>query len=198
MWIPTEGACYPAHEHMAVGSAIYVLQVLVGCEQQFARLAGQRLRTNGIDDAAIHWPRRALQIRRSGRTTETVTPIFPGYLFLEVRARLSAVLDAVLRIPGLMRVLPETSRATPLDSYDLELIRHLLGFGAVIERSRVSLASGCRIVVHDGPLKGMEGRIVKVDARKKRAKVRLDLYGDAFLVDFGIDVLGSDRQRSVA
>ena len=160
---------------MVAQSAIYVLQVLAGSEQQFLRLAGRQLKRDGIADTAIHWPRRALKIRRAGR-----------------------VVDAVARIPGLIRVLPQTAHAKPLDNYDLALIRHLIGCGAVIKRSRVSLAPGARIVVHAGPLKSMEGRIVKVDVRKKRVKVRLDLYGDAFLVDFGIDVLQSNDQRSVA
>ena len=183
---------------MVATSSIYVLQVLVGSERQFMQLAERQLQCDGSATAAIHWPRRALQIRRTGRVVDTVAPIFPGYLFLETQVHLSAIFDAVARIPGLIRVLPKTAHARPLDNYDLALIRHLLGCGAVIQRSRVSLSPGAHIVVHAGPLKGMEGRIVKVDARKKRVKVRLDLYGDAFLVDFGIDVLQSNRQRSVA
>ena len=183
---------------MVAQSVIYVLQVLAGAEQQFMRLAGRQLQRDEIADTAIHWPRRALKIRRAGRVVDTVQPIFPGYLFLETRLHLPAVFDAIARIPGLIRVLPKTAHAKPLDNYDLALIRHLIGCGAVIQRSQVSLAPGAAIVVHDGPLKGMEGRIAKVDARKKRVKVRLDLYGDAFLVDFGIDVLQSNDQRSVA
>ncbi|MFW5689149.1 MAG: KOW motif-containing protein, partial [Spirochaetota bacterium] len=45
------------------------------------------------------------------------------------------------------------------------------------------------IEVKEGPLAGLEGRIVKVDRRKQRAKVRLDLYQESFLVDFGFELL---------
>jgi transcription termination/antitermination protein NusG len=44
--------------------------------------------------------------------------------------------------------------------------------------------------VINGPLKGLEGKIVKVDKRKGRAKVKLDLYDESFLVDLSFELLG--------
>jgi transcriptional antiterminator NusG len=35
----------------------------------------------------------------------------------------------------------------------------------------------------------MEGRVVKVDRRKGRARIRLELYEDSFMIDFGFDAL---------
>ena len=46
-----------------------------------------------------------------------------------------------------------------------------------------------RIRVVSGPLQGLEGRIVKVDRRKGRARVRLDIYADAFEIDLGFEIL---------
>jgi len=40
-------------------------------------------------------------------------------------------------------------------------------------------------------LKDLEGRIVRVDRRKGRARVRLELYADSFEVDFGFEALDS-------
>ncbi len=40
-----------------------------------------------------------------------------------------------------------------------------------------------------GPLKELEGKIVKVDRRKGRAKVKLDMFEHAFLIDFGFEAL---------
>ena len=66
---------------------------------------------------------------------------------------------------------------------------HFVRFGEVIGKSTVTFDENSRIQVKDGPLAGLEGRIVKVDRRKQRAKVRLDLYKDSFLVDFGFELL---------
>ena len=38
-------------------------------------------------------------------------------------------------------------------------------------------------------MKGLEGRIIKVDRRKKRAKIKLSLYEESFRVDFGFEIL---------
>ncbi|MCL2557796.1 MAG: antitermination protein NusG, partial [Treponema sp.] len=39
------------------------------------------------------------------------------------------------------------------------------------------------------PLKGLEGRIIKVDKRKKRAKIRLDLYDESFAIDLAFEII---------
>ena len=52
-----------------------------------------------------------------------------------------------------------------------------------------------RIRVISGPLKGLEGQIVKVDRRKGRARVKLELYEDSFMIDFGFDSLEKAEHR---
>ena len=44
-------------------------------------------------------------------------------------------------------------------------------------------------MVVEGPMMGLEGLIVKVDKRRKRAKVMLSLDNKAYPVDFGFETL---------
>ena len=46
-----------------------------------------------------------------------------------------------------------------------------------------------RIRVVDGPLMRLEGRIVKVDRRKGRARVALTFHGRTMLADLGFEVM---------
>jgi len=69
-------------------------------------------------------------------------------------------------------------------------LKHFLS-GNVVGLSQVSFDENQRIVIKSGPLKGMEGKITKVDKRKKRVKVQLDMYKESFLVDFGYEVVGN-------
>jgi transcriptional antiterminator NusG len=62
-------------------------------------------------------------------------------------------------------------------------------FGQVIDKSVVYFDTGKRIRVVSGPLKELEGKIVKVDRRKGRAKVKLDMFENEFLIDFGFEAL---------
>jgi len=48
-------------------------------------------------------------------------------------------------------------------------------------------------MIVDGPLMGLEGRIIKVDKRKKRAKVKLNLYDDSFAIDLAFEVMVPDK-----
>jgi transcriptional antiterminator NusG len=74
---------------------------------------------------------------------------------------------------------------------DLEVALHFIkNVGPVAGKSRVYFNEKSRIVVIDGPLMGLEGRIVKVDKRKGRAKIKLDLYNDSFTIDLGFEVIG--------
>jgi transcription termination/antitermination protein NusG len=138
----------------------------------------------------VIFPRRTLTIRRLGKTRTVEAPLFPGYVFLFGESLDSETYWRFRRIPGFHRFLKDNRDIRPIEGSDRELLLHFLNFGEIIKVSRVRFDENSRIVVVDGPMKGLEGRIVKVDRRKNRAKIRLDLYNDSFLVDLGIDILG--------
>ena len=115
--------------------------------------------------------------------------MFPGYLF--VRApRIDEDLFAALRsVPGFLRFLPSNDRIPPLSPGDQGLLSHFLSFGEILDKSLVSFDENRRIRSFPGPLKGLEGRIIRVDRRKGRARVRLEMYEDSFEIDFGFEAL---------
>ena len=164
----------------------YVIQVMTGDEERVRRLAGPVLQEN---EAEILWPRRSLNIRRRGKIVHSVAPVFPGYVILETPELTPDLLLAVRRTPGVIRFLRNNDDIRRVEGQELAMIRHLLGFGEIAAQSRVRFDENSRIVVVDGPLSGLEGRIVKVDKRKGRAKVKLDLYDESFLIDFGFTVI---------
>ncbi|HOC30090.1 MAG TPA: antiterminator LoaP [Treponemataceae bacterium] len=169
----------------------YALQVKTNAEEQYIIRATISFRTQQIEETNLLFPRRKLTIRKDGATKNEIQPVFPGYIFLESES-LSNDLYWVLRTtPGFYRFLPENKEPKPLVGRDLATLKHFLSFGAVAEKSRVRFDENDRIVVADGPLKGLEGRIVKVDKRKGRAKVQLDMYDDSFLIDLAFEVMGS-------
>jgi len=94
--------------------------------------------------------------------------------------------------------LPDNHNPLPLADTDLSLLHHFLSFGEITEPSKVYFNKEARICVVEGALKGLEGKIIKVDRRKQRAKVLLDMYTDSFPIDLAFDVIepasaGSNR-----
>lgn len=136
----------------------------------------------------LRFLRRRLSIRRGGRTGNELAPIFPSYIFLESEETLSiSVRWSLRRTDGFYRFLKSNRDVRPLEGRDLELVLHFLRLGSVAEKSRVVFDESDRISVLEGPLKGLEGNIVKVDKRKGRAKIKLDLYEDSFTIDLAFE-----------
>lgn len=75
----------------------------------------------------------------------------------------------------------------PLGDKDLSIIKHFMGLGPKIGSSRVRFDENDRIVVIEGPLKGMEGNIIKVDRRKQRAKIQLNFHGSTYTLDLSFE-----------
>ena len=141
------------------------------------------------EDVKFFWLRRSLRIRRRGIWVETLAPIFPGYLFIETMEISPELYIKLKPIPGFLRFLQSNENIEPLSEGDEKLLLHFLSFGQVIEKSVVYFDEGKRIRVKSGPLKELEGKIVKVDRRKGRAKVKLDMFENSFLIDFGFEAL---------
>ena len=164
----------------------FVIQVKTRGEEKYLTLAEQALESLNIK---LIWPRRRLRIRRRGHWRETLSPIFPGYLFLEVEAIDPELYWTLKKSPGFYRFLKSNHDIQPLPEPDARILASLIGFGEVVNRSLATFDEGGRIKIIEGPLTGMEGLIVRVDKRKGRVKVKLDLYDESFLVDFGFSAV---------
>jgi transcriptional antiterminator NusG len=142
----------------------------------------------------LHFPQRALDIRRAGKIIHSKAAIFPGYIFAEIEDT-----DSIFRYhrdfrrtDGFFRFLRSNQDISPLQGKDLELVLHFIrNVGPLAGKSRVVFDENSRIIVIEGPLSGLEGKIIKVDKRKGRAKIKLDLYDDSFSIDLAFEVLGA-------
>jgi transcriptional antiterminator NusG len=164
----------------------FVIQVRTGEEGRYLKQAEKRL---PLPEQRLWWPRRALRVRRRGRWIDEVASIFPGYVFLQSDRLSPELYWALKQIEGFGRFLKDNQHIEPLNARDQAVLQHFLAFGQVVERSRVVFDLHKKIKVLAGPLEGLEGRIIKVDRRKGRARVRLELYENSFLIDFGFDAL---------
>lgn len=165
----------------------FAVQVWTGYEEDFAR----RLAANPLFGDDLLVPKRTLSIRRAGKIRREERPIFSGYVFL---ANPGGAIEtqrrwALRSSSHFIRILPSTANPTPIGERDRQLIAHFMSFGKAADTSKVTFGPDARIVVLEGPLKGLEGMIVKVDKRKRRAKVRLDLCRDSFLIDLAFEVI---------
>jgi transcriptional antiterminator NusG len=173
----------------------YALQVKTRSEEKYIKL----LKALHPDiQFPLYFPRRKIDIRRKGRITSSTAAIFPGYIFVETGEE-----DDILRYQwffrrtdGFYRFLKSNQNITPLADRDLEAVLHFIkNAGPVAGISKVYFNENSRIVVTEGPLMGLEGKIIKVDKRKGRAKIKLDIYDDSFSVDLAFEVIDPLARR---
>ncbi len=164
----------------------YVIAVKTGVEGRYIRSAEGFLAPG---DGRFVWPRRALNIRKGGVWSETVAPLYPGYVFWETRELSDSAIMALRKGLGFLKFLPDNYGIAPLNRREHGLFAELIDGGEIIRKSSVVFDENNRIRVIDGPLRRFEGRIVKVDRRKGRAKVALTFHGRTMLADLGFEVL---------
>jgi transcriptional antiterminator NusG len=166
----------------------YAIQVRTRGEEKYIKL----FRALHADfPAEIHFPKRQIDERRRGAMIQRTVGIFPGYIFVECREEdfFQARWD-FRRTEGFFRFLKSNQNIRELQGRDLEVVMHFIKkVGPVAGKSRVYFNENARVVVVDGPLLGLEGKIIKVDKRKGRAKIKLDLYEDSFSMDLAFEII---------
>jgi len=170
----------------------YAIQVKTRGEEKFLNRVKKNTEFQQLLDsleAEVVWPRRQLTIRKQGIEKTALSPIFPGYVFLSARTLSTELFWKIRRTQGFYRFLKNNQEIEPLGGKDREILLHFLSFGEIVTKSDAYFDENQRIVIVQGPMKGLEGSIEKVDRRRKRAKIRLSLYEDSFLVDFGFDII---------
>jgi transcriptional antiterminator NusG len=170
--------------------SIFSIQVKTRDEEKYIKLfRGQNPDKTNV---RTYFPKRELRVYKQGKITTKIAPVFSGYVFVELEKD-DHILNHYrsLRVTnGFFRFLPSNKDVHELRGVDLELVIHFIRQPRQIAGiSRVYFDENQKIVVKDGPMLGLEGRIVKVDRRKGRAKIRLDLYGDSFAIDLAFELI---------
>jgi len=144
-------------------SAWYALHT----KSRHEKFINQELQKKGIK---TFLPLRRLKRHWSDRVKEIEEPIFSGYLF--VHTSLQNRLE-ILRTKGSVRFVGFNSTPVPVAEKELEAVRRFVEEKISLDPYPY-LAEGDRVYVRSGPLKGIEGFIVR-KARHTRLVVSLDL-----------------------
>jgi transcriptional antiterminator NusG len=167
--------------------AYYVIRVAPRQEEAFLRLGARWIVEEGV---GLVYPRRRMEHLKRGQRTSAEVALFPGYVFLRTEAGLDPDLYARIKaLPGFTHFLKQSGEVSEVRGRDLELLSHFLKFGEVTPTSQVVFDEKQRIRVLAGPMEGLEGQIIHVDKRKRRAKIRLDFDHGTFTVTLGFELM---------
>lgn len=159
----------------------YVLFVSTGEEDNVR----DRLRYTFGDKLKLMVPKKLIRERRKGVNKEVEKVLFRGYVFINSAVDFKAYYE-IKNTPGVIKFLKSGTDILQLEEDEAEILDKLLSKDEIIGISNIFIENS-EIRVIDGPLKNFEGKIVKVDRRKGRAKVLFTFCGSEKLVDLGVN-----------
>ena len=170
----------------------YVIQVKTGEEQkiliQTEKLLCQSDDGNNskvLEKAFI--PRYERKRRYKGQWNTSKEVLFPGYVFLcsEDPEQLYIELKQVV---GLTKLLRSDESILPLQEKEEKFLRQVENEENVVELS-TGLIEDSQVVIKEGPLKGLESKIKKIDRHKRLAWIEMEMLGEVRLVAVGLEIV---------
>jgi len=134
------------------------------------KVTAERLAEQGVERFL---PLRRVQSRWADRKKWVAKPLFPGYLFVRIRADEVPVANGT---QGVVRLLgTEASGPSVVPDVEVESIRRLVAGDLPVD-SCPYLKPGRRVTITHGPLRGVEGELIR-EARRCFIVVSVQLLG---------------------
>lgn len=176
----------------------YVIQVQGGQEERTAELIKRQLtfKDSCLKECFIPKKERVKKFRGNWRQIEEI--LFPGYVFAdsdnaqELYERLKQVgrLTKVLQDGDfLFLALSEEEEKMLKTIGDRRHITEVSKVEIVKEMVDVKVRTGNKVLVREGPLKGLEGSIVNVNLHKREVTVQIPFAGRIVDVKLGIEIV---------
>ena len=166
--------------------SLYVIQVVGGREQRVCDLVIRQL-SGLIADCFV--PRREVMRRREGRWSLVRETLFPGYLFVET-SRIQQVMGRLAQVPAFTRLLGVSDeRVVPLSQDETAWLSALLQPLEKVVGMSTGAIEGNRVVVTDGPLRGHEALIRKIDRHKRLAFLDMRMFGRTKTIKVGLEIV---------
>jgi len=165
----------------------FVLQVKAGrevCVKQVLDQAGlSEFQTLVFSKEILH--------RRRDRDLRLTVPVFPGYIFVheKIKQAYNYLRERLQR--EFLRPVAFNGQPARVAFREMEFLLNHTNKAGTFTMSTGSITGGT-VVLNRGPLKNMNGRVLFINKKKRKAKVRLILFQREMDISLGIDLLGED------
>ncbi len=168
----------------------YVVQVYTGREENI-KLQCERLLSlfpDAFERVFIPYSNRRMKIDGEWGDVEKV--LFPGYIFI-VTANLNEAVKLLKKVEGMTKVLGDGENMIPISKEEEKMLLRLGGEEQIVEMSE-GIIENSVIKVTEGPLKGMEPLIKKIDRHKRKAWIEVEMFGSSRVIEVGLEIFRKD------
>ncbi len=164
----------------------YALQVRTGKEEEIACACRRVAAGDILEECFI--PKAERMKRYEGQWHKEQIPMFPGYLFL-VTEKIDQVHKKLKVIPDMTKILGDGNEFIPIHKEEEAFLRSIGNQDHLVEMSFGYLENG-EVIIRSGPMKGLCGKVKKIDRHKRSAVVEVQMFGRMMDVKMGVEVLG--------
>ena len=131
-----------------------------------------------------------------GKWQRILVPMFFGYLFItseqptELYDRLHKSLGKT--IFKYVKLIRDNEYIIPLSKEDEKIVTELSDENHIIKAS-LGYIKGDKLIVTDGPLRGREGEVVKINRHKRIAVLAIDFLGEKRNITVGLEVVRKEK-----
>lgn len=118
-------------------------------------------------------PRIQVMSRRKDRRKKILIPMLPGYVFVRSQLQAEEHLQ-ILKTIGVVRMVGFMGKATPANDDEISSLMILDGTDRTVQ-NRAYMKKGDRVIIAEGPLKGLMGFYIHHKSKSDRVVVSIDL-----------------------
>ena len=168
---------------------VYVVQVIGGRENTARNLLYKHA-SDCLEECFL--PKYELMKRKEGEWHKVKELLFPGYLFVQTDnpEQLNARMRA---IPVFMRLLGSNDQFIPLVPEEFSWLNTFAGAGKHLVEMSQGVIEGDKVIVTEGPLKGREAMIIKMNRHKRLAYLDLQMFGRQKTVRIGLEIVRKNQ-----
>lgn len=163
----------------------YVIQVFTGKEEQMKKLCECQIPKTVLKKCFI--PYYEEMKRYLGEWHKEKKRLFPGYIFV-VTDEIAALYTELNKIQGFAKILGDQTCLLPLTEREVSFIRRFGGEEHVVGMSW-GMIENDEVMIMEGPLKGLEGCIRRIDRHKRRAEIEIEMFGRTVNATVGIEIV---------
>lgn len=163
----------------------YVIQVRTGTEREIVRQCKTVISSEILEKSFL--PCYEEMKRYQGAWHKEQKLLFPGYVFL-ISPDPELLYQKLKKVIGLTKLLKTGEQIISLTDSEIEFLLKFGGREQLVKMS-IGFAEQDKIVVLEGPLKGMEGYIKKIDRHRREANLELPMFGRILDIKVGLEII---------
>jgi len=138
---------------------------------------------NGLKKKLIEafLPKMQTMSRRKDRRKTILVPILPGYVFVHSDLNLNQYWD-IIKTYGVVRILGIQGKPVPVKDEEIASLKALHGTDRTV-RNQAYMKKGDRIMIMEGPLKGLTGFYLRHKGKVDKVVISIELLQRSLAVE---------------